>query len=673
VLDDLHWADPPSLELCAHLADRVPGMDALLVITYRDVDPPPDDLLTEVLARIARRPHRVDLPLSGLSEDEVAQFIANEAGAAPSPVVVAAVWARAAGNPFFVGELTRLLVAEGGLTEPSARTAAVPWAVRQVIVRRLNRLPAPTRKLLAVAAVVGQEFDLRVVAAAAGLGLDRALDVVDVAAAGGVVSEQEARPGCFQFSHVLVQETVYDETTGLRRARLHGMVADALETVVGADVAATEIAHHLHESVAVTGPGRAIAAAIRASAAAQAALAYEAAEDHLRRALALLAGMPAGRDRDRQELDLQDRLAALLTLVKGVAVAETAAAWARATELCQEVEDRRRLLPSLWGSLSFAWASGDPQGARALGEHILRLGRASAEPVVTAAAHLGLGSVALGCGDLVDGTRHLGVAKELADGVADNALAEVTYADLRVQVDSWLAMALHLQGSSEEARLLVDGAVARARRMGDPFTVALGLAFGVFAGVLGCGVTEARELADELLDHSDRHRMVDFAFHARVVRAWTVSMGAAPPPGRDVVAMMRDLPAIGEAAIRPWRPFWLALQAEVWQREGHLEDAGRCVDAALSEVDSMGSSFCLPELYRIRGELAAASGPERHADALADLREAITRAGASGAALYRERAEASLARLTATAPSRPHDRRPAARTRARPRSRRPNH
>ncbi|MDQ2827006.1 MAG: hypothetical protein M3Y04_08620, partial [Actinomycetota bacterium] len=402
------------------------------------------------------------------------------------------------------------------------------------------------------------------------------------------------------------------------------------------------------------------------------ALAYEAAEDHLRRALGLLDAAPAGRERDRQELDLQDRLAALLTQVKGVAVAETAAAWSRATALCREVEDRRRLLPSLWGSLSYAWASGDAEGARGLGEHILRLGRASAEPVVTAAAHLGLGSVDLCCGDLVNGTRHLGAGKELADGVADHALADVTYADLRVQVDSWLAMALHLQGGHDEGRLLIDGAIGRARRQGDPFTVALGLAFGVFGGVIGGAVEEARRLAEELLEHSERYRMVDFAYHARVVRIWTMSKDAEGAD--DVISLTNDLPAAAEAGIRPWRPFWLALQAEVWQESGRLEEAGRCVEAALSEVEAMGSSFCVAELYRLRGELLATTAPDRHADALADVREAVRLAGAQGAVVYRERAEASLARLGPTSRGHGHDRREVgARARARPRSRRPDH
>ena len=639
VLDDLQWADAPSLELTALLARRLEGMHALLLATYRNVDPAPVERMTATLASVARQPRRLDLSLAGLSEDEVAQFIAQQAGAEPPPAVVAAVWERAAGNPFFVGELTRLLVAEKSLTEDAARSTAVPWAVRQVVERRIDRLPESTRRLLTVAAVMGREFDLRVVATAAGTDIDQALDVVDVAQAAGVVTEGPVAVERFQFSHFLVHETVYQSVTGLRRARLHGQVADALVAHLADRVGVAELAHHLYEAAPVIGPARGIAAAVRASEAAQAALAYEAAEDHLHRALALVGTMASGRERDRLELDVQDHLAALLTLVKGVAVPETAAAWARATELCHEVEDRRRLFPSLWGMFSFAWASGDLDGARAMAEHILHLGRASSEPVVDAAAHLGLGAVALCRGDLGEGAGHLRRGKALADGLPDDTLADVTYADIRVQTDSWLAMALHLQGEHAEARRIIDAAADRARALGDTFTVALGLSFAVFARVLSGAVGEARALADELLEHAERHQLPDFAVHAGVARVWTIAQTA---PGPDVPRLIEALPPAGEAGIRPWRPFWFALLAEAWQRLGRGDEAQRALDDAFAEVAAMGSaSFCLAELHRLRGELAA-PGP----DAVSHLAQAVRRATEQGAALYRERAEAALRLLS---------------------------
>lgn len=633
VIDDLQWADPPSLELTVHLARRIPTLNALLVATYRDVDPSPDARLTDTLAALGRLPARLHVRLGGLNRDEVAEFMAHEAGGEAPAGVVDVVWARAGGNPFFVGELTRLLVAEKRLTAEAAG-AAVPWAVRQVVERRLARLPNETRRLLTVAAVAGLDFDLRVVAVAAGVELDPALDLIDLAVAAGVVAEQPTAAERFVFSHALVQETVYAEASRLRRARVHAQVAEALEQVGGEQAAATEVARHLYEAVPIIGPERAVAAAVRASTAAQGALAYEVAEGHLTRALELVATMAPGRERDLHELNVQDQLASLLTLVKGVAVAETAAAWTRATELAQSLGDQRRLLQPLWGLLSYEWASGDLGGARALGEHLLRLGLDASEPVVTAAAHLGLGSVALCAGDLGEGARHLTAGKELADVLPDDTLAHVTHADLRVQLDSWLAMAHHLRGCHDEGRAIIDGALARARSLGDPFSVAIGLAFAVFARILSGAVVEVGRFSQELLVHSGTHQLADFAFHAKVAQLWTAAhrSGSAAQLG----ATLHALPPATLASIRPWRPFWLALAAEAWQRLGRTDRAEQAVEEGMGEVAVMGTSFCEAELLRLRGELRAD---------LVDLDAAVRKAADQGAEVYGERARASVARF----------------------------
>ena len=603
VLDDVHWSDPPSLQLTAHLARRLPGSNVCVVATYRDVDPAPESPLTDMLAKLVRLPGRVELPLPGWTREEVAQFVAHEAGPDAVTRILSAVWDRAGGNPFFVGELTRLLVAEKARATRWGTTAGVPWAVRQVVGRRLARLPKATRELLTVAAVAGSDFDLTVVARAAGLELDWALDLIDVAVAGGVVKERRDAVERFQFTHALVQETIYEDLAQLRRARLHGLLADALEEVGGDGARAAEVAHHLYKAVPVCGPVRAIAAAARASAAAQAALAHEVAEDHLRRGLALVATMPAGPERDRHELDLQVQLATLLSVGKGVGAPESAQAWQRATELCQAVEDRRRLLQSIWGLLTFAWASGDMRGARSLAEHILQLRRTTSDPAVTVTAHLALGLVDVCCGKVVDGAAELVEAKRVADAVPEDALTEATFGDLRVQVDCWLGLARDLQGRHEEGRCLVDAALCRARAIGNPFAIATGLTFALCSRVLSGEVDDVQPLADELIDQAERVRLADFTYHGRVVGVWAL---ARQQSARDeVLELLHSLPSAVGAGIRPWHPFWLVLTAEAWQQLGHLDEARRLVEEAASEIDAMGDSFSLAEVHRLRAELLA--------------------------------------------------------------------
>ena len=147
--------------------------------------------------------------------------MAARSGAEPDEQLVGVVHDRSDGNPFFVVELARLL---GG-----GRRAAkgVPSGVRDVLRRRLGGLPEAAGAILLVAAVVGREFDLDVVAAVSGLDGDAALDAVEAALLSGLVVEDTA-VGRFRFGHALVREAIYYEVSGLRRARMHARVAEAL-------------------------------------------------------------------------------------------------------------------------------------------------------------------------------------------------------------------------------------------------------------------------------------------------------------------------------------------------------------------------------------------------------------------------------------------------------------
>ena len=293
VLDDLQWADPPSLALTAHLAARIENRRVLLLATYRDVDPVPTAELLATLGVVVRQAWVSEVVLAGLTNPEVARYLSLASGSEPSPEAVATVWARTNGNPFFVGELARLAASEGRADGPGAAGPAVPRAVLQVIRRRLGRLPAETNRMLALATVAGHDFDLRVVASAAGTDLDGALDSIDLAVARGVVVEDRSAVGRFHFSHALVHDAIYGEISALRRARLHAQVGEALVRVWHERAVPTELAHHFYQATTVLGPKPAISAAVAAATAAHAALAYESAEQFLQRALALVQDLPS--------------------------------------------------------------------------------------------------------------------------------------------------------------------------------------------------------------------------------------------------------------------------------------------------------------------------------------------------------------------------------------------
>ena len=227
VLDDLHWADADTVALLRRLGPALAGLPVTVVATVRsseaDIGAPLADALGD-LARVA--PHRVGL--TGLRPADVAAYLHRSHGVAVAGDVAAQLCDRTDGNPFYLGELARLLVAEERLAEPGVIASLdVPDGVRDVVRRRLAALPSPARTLLEAAAVAGRSFDLDAASAAADLDADAGATGVEAATAAGLVAEE--RPGRYRFAHALVREAVYARLPAPLRTRLHARLAAVLE------------------------------------------------------------------------------------------------------------------------------------------------------------------------------------------------------------------------------------------------------------------------------------------------------------------------------------------------------------------------------------------------------------------------------------------------------------
>ena len=247
VLDDLHAADAPSLLLLRFLARQLGSTRLLLLGAYRDVDPIPGQPLTEMLVEVAREPGTRRLLLGGLSQRDVAEYVALTTSEIAAPELVAALSDETEGNPLFVGEIVRLLSFEGIQAESSAEVRlAVPQSVREVIVRRLSHLSEECRRLLVSACVMGREFALDALARMGGVSENELLDTLDEAMAARVVSDSPEGPGRLRFTHVLIRDALYDGLTTAGRVRLHRLAVEALEALYGEEPGAhlAELAHH---------------------------------------------------------------------------------------------------------------------------------------------------------------------------------------------------------------------------------------------------------------------------------------------------------------------------------------------------------------------------------------------------------------------------------------------
>jgi predicted ATPase len=304
VVDDLHWADVPSLSLLAFLAGELKDARLVVVGTYRDVEALAGRPLADTLGALAREPVVERIALGGLDRAGVARLIGHTIGGRPAGPLVEAVAGRCGGNPFFITELLRLLQSERKLAAADAAAAArhdIPVGVRDVLRARLARLPAQTSTVLMVAAVAGRGFGLDLVEAVTGLDDEPALDAAEAAVLAGLVIEDDRAAGRYRFAHALVRETIYEDTSRARRARLHARVADALVAARGAEPEpAAEMAYHCWQATPVIGAGRALPHLLRAGEQAVAQTGYEAAEQQFERALELAAQLLARRPPGRR-------------------------------------------------------------------------------------------------------------------------------------------------------------------------------------------------------------------------------------------------------------------------------------------------------------------------------------------------------------------------------------
>jgi eukaryotic-like serine/threonine-protein kinase len=470
VLDDLHWADEPSLLLLKFVARQASDSGLLVVGTYRDVELGRHHPLARTLAELAEIQGSRRIPLRGLDTEAVERFIERTAGIEPAPGLAEAVHEQTEGNPFFITEIVRLMASEGSLENPVSGgwALAVPQGVREVVGRRLDSLPKKTNHVLTIAAAVGREFELDVLERVDGMPRVELAAAIEQAIESQVVYEAERAPGRYAFSHALVRETLYAELTGTRRIEIHRRIGEALEEVHAADPdpPVAELAHHFITAAPAGEAAKAISYAERAAQRAADQLAHEDAAAHYERALEVLDFSPGS--------DPARRLGLLL-------------------ELGEAQRPAGRFVPA---RETFAAAAGI---ARELGE---------TESLVRAA----LGMSALSEVGRVDETIVALIEESLAAIGGEDSLN-------RVELLGGLSQELVWRDPQGEAAPLTRESVAIARRIGEPRVLAAALAREMFLMVASPEAARRRLTnAEEMLELAEGAGDRELAVRAHVYR-----------------------------------------------------------------------------------------------------------------------------------------------------------
>jgi class 3 adenylate cyclase len=296
VLDDVHWADKPSLLLLRHLLRSSTPMRLFVLATYRDTDLDRSHPLADVLADLRRQPGVERLDLQGLDEGEITTLMTKTAGHELDERALdlaRVLHDETEGNPFFVGEVLRHLAESGAIVQREGRWTAglegigIPEGIREVIGRRMSRLSDDVNRALAVAAVIGPTFDLATIEAAGGPGGDALFDALDEATNHNLIREVPGAVGRYVFAHALLRSTLYEELTTNRRVRMHWKIGEVLESRFASNVDAhlDELAYHFGQGALAGDPAKAVEYSRRAGQRAMNDVAFESAAEHFERAL----------------------------------------------------------------------------------------------------------------------------------------------------------------------------------------------------------------------------------------------------------------------------------------------------------------------------------------------------------------------------------------------------
>ena len=638
VWEDLHWADPSTLELLALDIEQTPTAPILNVLTYRPEFTPP----------WPQRSHMTPLTLNRLERAEVEALIGQHTGGKTLPEdVVEHIVGKTDGVPLYVEELTKAILEADFLRETAAAyelagplsDVTIPATLQDSLMARLDRLPM-IREVAQLGAVLGREFAYEMLAAIATIeepalqeGLERLV--------GAELLYQRGRPprAKYVFKHALVRDAAYQSLLRRTRQFYHRQVAELLESRF-AEIADTQpelIAHHLTEAgLAEPAIGywqKAGKRAIERSANTEAVT-------QLTKAIELLGSLVESEERDARELDLQIALAGPLIPVKGPAAAETEGAYLRALELCDRIGDLHRIFPVLYGRFAYHYCLGQMTECELLSADFVRRADGQSDPVPRVVAHRIRGTTLLVAGRPADALEHLSRADEIYDPENHRDEAFQYSMDVRVTTLVYQALILWYLGLSEQAQRRSQEALDRARQLGHAGTLGYTYFHACWLRMLSATPAEVLEMAEDTIALSEAHRMALWAAIGRLMRSWGLLQEDCT--AARITMLEEDLTGYGEyfGMLRPMFLTWLSAAYGVVK---HPEKGQEIAAETQALMESTGEAHYQAELFRVRGELELIRGATDEAEA--HFEQALATAQRQGIKPFELRAAGSIARL----------------------------
>jgi predicted ATPase len=634
--EDLHWADPTTLDLLRGIAERGARAPVFIVATTRPEFRPPWGM----------RSHHGTISLSPLDRAQVRDMVAElSARHALSRDVVEDVAARTGGVPLFIEEVTRLLLERG----EQGGIQAIPPTLQQSLMARLDRL-GPAREVAQLASVIGRGFSYGLLRALAGMedaplqaGLER-LAEADILLVEGLPPESD-----YRFKHSLIQDAAYEHLLKSRRQVLHRRVAEVLRDNLAATASVEPelLAHHFSQAglteAAIEWWAKAGQRSLERSALVEATA-------QLTRALEQIATLPATPALRREQIKLQVALITPLLNVKGAAAPETKAAAERARLLIEQAEalgeppeDPLLLFSVLYGFWVANIVAFNGDVTRELAAQVLALAEKQRETVPLMIGHRLMGMSLLATGDIAESQAHLDRSIALYDPGEHRPLAMRFGMDLRASTLSYRSFASWFLGYPEAALAAADLALKDAREIGQAATLMYTLNFMPLTYIYCGDYAAAKAQADEVVALADEKGSLFWKAFGMMNQGWLFALTGK---ASDAVQMITSgITAWRSTGATLWAPLRMSHLARAYAELGQFDDAWRSVGEAITAVKTAKERWCETEIHREAGEIALMSPEADAAKAEACFERALAIARAQQAKSWELRAGMSMARL----------------------------
>jgi DNA-binding SARP family transcriptional activator/tetratricopeptide (TPR) repeat protein len=628
VLDNMQWCDQETLTFLTFCLGLAPEAQILVAGTLRNDGLDEESALDAWTSRMRATGLLTEVSLGPFETADTARLAEAISGRRLSDADVELLQATTGGFPLYVIEAVRGTV-ETGPAETGAGAAIQPARdLTSVLQGRLEQLTAPSRDVAGLAAAVGTDFSLDLLTEASDLGAGAVVEAVDELWRRRIL--RELGEG-YDFSHDLLREAAYAQVSPPRRWLLHRRIAQSLELLHADDT--DLVSAQLADQYARGGrPGQAIGYYRRAADISAARFAHAEAIRMHRMALAIVTGLPEGKARDNQELALLEAMAAPLNARYGYSSTELQYALERTIALAESLGRTDSTVIAMLG----LWTSRFVQGRMADSYRVATGALATAALAaddpgsdLNGSAHFAVGGSALTFGRPAEALHHLGLAATLTGGGL--SLTVGTRPD--VHALAWSAHAHWLVGDDAAALASCQDAIALARTVDHPYSLAVALAYGSVTHQMRDDLPRLTETVAELRSLCERY---DFAYYREwglILDGWSQAGGRGIELTREGIGNLR---AEGSFARMP---YWLSLLADLLGRRGDTDAARLALDGALSAGHTHEDVWWLPEVMRARAAYDKAPA------ALARLRAAAQMASEHGSAALLRRCEHDLALL----------------------------